>query len=91
MSDETIFDKLIRKDIPSKVVFEDDYVFAFRDISPVAPTHILIIPKNKDGLTGVSKAEERHEAILGKLLVAAARVAKQEGLEKGYRLVINDG
>jgi diadenosine tetraphosphate (Ap4A) HIT family hydrolase len=73
------------------VVFEDEFVFAFRDISPVAPVHILIIPKHKDGLTGVSQAEDRHEAILGKLLVAAARVAKQEGLEKGYRLVINDG
>jgi diadenosine tetraphosphate (Ap4A) HIT family hydrolase len=57
----------------------------------VAPTHTLIIPKNKDGLTGVSKAEERHEAILGKLLVAAAKIAKQEGLEKGYNIVINDG
>jgi hypothetical protein len=53
------------KEIPSKIVYEDEFVFAFRDIAPVAPTHILIIPKNKDGLTGVSKAEERHEAILG--------------------------
>jgi histidine triad (HIT) family protein len=73
------------------VVYEDDFVFAFRDIAPAAPTHILIIPKNKDGLTGLSQAEERHEAVLGKLLVAAAKIAKQEGLEKGYRIVINDG
>ena len=72
-------------------MYEDDFIFAFRDISPVAPTHILIIPKNKDGLTGVSKAEEKHEQILGKMFVAAARIAKQEGLGNGYRLVINDG
>lgn len=91
MTEQTIFDKLIRKEIPSNVVYEDDFVFAFRDIAPVAPTHILIIPKNKDGLTGVSKAEERHEQILGKMIVAASKIAKQEGLGNGYRLVINDG
>jgi len=77
---ETIFDKIIRKEIPSTVVFEDEDVFAFRDISPQAPTHILIIPKVKDGLTGISQAEDRHEAILGKLLIAAAKIAKKEGL-----------
>lgn len=91
MSDETIFDKLIRKEIPSNIVFEDEHVFAFRDIAPQAPTHILIIPKNKDGLSGISKAEERHEAILGKLFVAAALIARKEGLEEGYRIVINEG
>jgi len=73
------------------VVYEDDFVFAFRDIAPVAPTHILVIPKHKDGLSGISKAEEKHEAILGKLLIAAAKVAKLENLEQGYRLVINEG
>jgi histidine triad (HIT) family protein len=73
------------------VVFEDDFVFAFRDINPAAPTHILIIPKHKDGLTGISQAQEKHEAILGKLLLAAAKIAKQENLGHGYRLVINDG
>ncbi|XP_021297435.1 adenylylsulfatase HINT1-like isoform X2 [Herrania umbratica] len=51
----TIFDKIINKEIPSKVVYEDDKVLAFRDISPQAPTHILIIPKSKDGLTGLSE------------------------------------
>jgi histidine triad (HIT) family protein len=91
MTEETIFDKLIRKEIPSTVVYEDEHVFAFRDIAPVAPTHIIIIPKHKDGLTGLSKAEEKHEAILGKLLIAVAKIAKQEGLGNGYRLVINDG
>ncbi|KAL5741602.1 hypothetical protein ACOSP7_028334 [Xanthoceras sorbifolium] len=87
----TIFDKIINKEIPSKVVYEDDKVLAFRDIAPQAPTHILIIPKVKDGLTGLSKAEERHCDILGRLLYTAKLIAKQEGLEEGYRIVINDG
>ncbi|MCL7040094.1 hypothetical protein MKW94_001286 [Papaver nudicaule] len=79
------------KEIPSKVVYEDDKVLAFRDINPAAPTHILVIPKVKDGLTGLSKAEERHTEILGHLLYAAKLVAKQEGLDDGFRIVINDG
>ncbi|OAY43380.1 14 kDa zinc-binding protein [Manihot esculenta] len=87
----TIFDKIINKEIPSNVVYEDDKVLAFRDISPQAPTHILIIPKVKDGLTGLSKAEERHRDILGHLLYTAKLIAKQEGLEDGFRIVINDG
>ncbi|KAL5719516.1 Histidine triad nucleotide-binding protein 1 [Ranunculus cassubicifolius] len=87
----TIFDKIIKKEIPSTIVFEDDKVLAFRDISPQAPTHILIIPKVRDGLTGLSKAEERHTEILGHLLYTAKVVAKQEGLEDGFRIVINDG
>ncbi|KAM3313576.1 hypothetical protein ACQJBY_032872 [Aegilops geniculata] len=87
----TIFDKIIKKEIPSTVVYEDEKVLAFRDINPQAPTHIVIIPKVKDGLTGLSKAEERHVEILGCLLYAAKVIAKQEGLEDGYRIVINDG
>ncbi|XP_076959968.1 14 kDa zinc-binding protein-like [Bidens hawaiensis] len=87
----TIFDKIINKEIPANVVYEDGKVLAFRDISPQAPTHILLIPKVKDGLTGLSKAEERHTEILGHLLYTAKVVAKQEGLEEGFRVVINDG
>ncbi|WVZ14454.1 hypothetical protein V8G54_012020 [Vigna mungo] len=87
----TIFDKIINKEIPSTVVYEDDKVLAFRDITPQAPTHILIIPKVKDGLSGLSKAEERHIDILGRLLYTAKLVAKQEGLDDGFRIVINDG
>ncbi|RZB47606.1 Adenylylsulfatase HINT1 isoform C [Glycine soja] len=85
------FDKIINKEIPSTVVYEDDKVLAFRDIDPQAPTHILIIPKVRDGLTGLSKAEERHCEILGRLLCTAKLVAKQEGLDDGFRIVINDG
>ncbi|KAK2397285.1 Histidine triad nucleotide-binding protein 1, variant 2 [Trifolium repens] len=87
----TIFDKIIKKEIPSTVVYEDDKVLAFRDIEPQGPTHILVIPKVRDGLTGISKAEERHIDILGRLLYTAKLVAKQEGLDDGYRIVINDG
>ncbi|KAK9065692.1 hypothetical protein SSX86_015093 [Deinandra increscens subsp. villosa] len=87
----TIFDKIINKEIPATIVYEDDKVLAFRDINPQAPTHILLIPKVRDGLTGLSKAEERHCEILGHLLYTAKVVAKQEGLEEGFRIVINDG
>lgn len=87
----TIFDKIINKEIPANVVFEDEQVLAFRDINPQAPTHIVLIPKVKDGLSGLSKAEERHCEILGRLLYTAKLVAKQEGLDDGFRIVINDG
>ncbi|KAF8751278.1 hypothetical protein HU200_012155 [Digitaria exilis] len=87
----TIFDKIIRKEIPSQVVYEDQKVLAFRDISPQAPVHIIIIPKVKDGLSSLSKAEERHVEALASLLYAAKVVAKQEGLDDGFRIVINDG
>ncbi|CAN6443173.1 unnamed protein product [Victoria cruziana] len=87
----TIFDKILKKEIPSTAVYEDDKVYAFRDISPQAPTHILIIPKVKDGLSQLSKAEERHCEILGYLMYTAKVIAKQEGLEDGFRVVINDG
>ncbi|KAL0428372.1 UNVERIFIED_CONTAM: Adenylylsulfatase HINT1 [Sesamum latifolium] len=87
----TIFDKIINKEILANIVYEDDKVLAFRDIAPQAPVHIVIIPKVKDGLTGISKAEEKHCEILGRLLYTSKLVAKQEGLEDGFRLVINDG
>ena len=88
----TVFDKIITKKIPAFVVYEDDDVLAFHDIAPQAPVHIVIIPKFRDGLTGLSTAEERHKKILGQLLYTASRVAKmEEGLRNGYRVVINEG
>ena len=90
--EDTIFDKIVRKQIPADVIFEDDQCLAFRDIAPVAAKHFLVIPKNRDGLSGISKAEDRHEQLLGHLMVVAAKVAAQEGLaEAGYRTVINEG
>ena len=94
-AEATIFDKILSKEIASDVVYEDDRCLAFRDINPVAPTHVLIIPKNRERLTQLRFAEEDHREILGHLLVAAAKVAKLEGVteedDNGYRIVINDG
>ena len=73
----TIFDKIISKQIPAKVIYEDETALAFRDINPQAPVHFLVIPKHRDGLTQLSKSEERHEQLLGHLLVVASKVAKQ--------------
>uniref|UniRef100_A0A0D9YGC6 HIT domain-containing protein n=1 Tax=Oryza glumipatula TaxID=40148 RepID=A0A0D9YGC6_9ORYZ len=68
-----------------------NHTLAFRDISPQAPVHIIIIPKVKDGLSRLSKAEERHVEVMGHLLYAAKTIAKQENLDDGFRIVINDG
>ncbi|XP_066376971.1 14 kDa zinc-binding protein-like isoform X3 [Miscanthus floridulus] len=87
----TIFDKIIAKGIPSSIVYEDENVLAFRDINPQAPVHVLVIPKVRDGLTGLNKAEPRHTEILGQLLYAAKVVAEKEGVANGYRVVINNG
>lgn len=87
----TLFDKIVRREIPSDIIYEDDKTIAFRDISPTAPVHFLVVPKDRDGLTQLSKAEERHVDLLGHLLLVAQKVAKQEGLDEGFRVVINDG
>ena len=88
----TFFDKIVSKEIPAKVIFEDDLCLAFRDINPQGPVHFLVIPKNKDGLNRLSNAQEHHKALLGHLLFAAQQVAHQEGLVPGgFRMVINDG
>ncbi|XP_030467458.1 14 kDa zinc-binding protein [Syzygium oleosum] len=87
----TIFDKIIAKEIPSTIVYEDEKVLAFRDVSPQAPVHVLVIPKLRDGLTQLGKAEEKHSEILGHLLYAAKVVAEKEGILDGFRVVINSG
>lgn len=87
---DTIFTKIINREIPAKIVYETESVLAFRDINPQAPTHILIIPKK--AIRDVSAAEPEDKALLGELLLAAADIATKEGLkEDGYRLVINNG
>ncbi|KAF4324509.1 hypothetical protein BBO99_00001767 [Phytophthora kernoviae] len=88
---ETIFDKILRKEIPAKIAYEDEQCLAFHDVNPQAPVHILLIPKHRDGLTQLAHAEEHHEAILGHLLYTAKLVAKQQNLDSGFRIVINDG
>ncbi|HEY9636721.1 MAG TPA: histidine triad nucleotide-binding protein [Coleofasciculaceae cyanobacterium] len=86
---ETIFSKIIRREIPADIVYEDDLTLAFRDITPQAPIHILIIPKKP--IAQLSAAESEDHALMGHLLLTAKRVAEQVGLENGYRLVINNG
>ena len=86
----TIFQKIIDGEIPAFKVYEDDDVLAFRDIQPQAPVHILVIPKRP--IISVATAGPDDEALMGKLLLTAAKVARQEGLEEaGYRLVTNIG
>lgn len=88
MAEETIFSKIIRGEIPADIVFQDDTVTAFRDISPQAPTHILIIPNKL--IPTVNDVTAQDEQVLGHLFVVAAKIAQQEGIaEEGYRLVMN--
>jgi diadenosine tetraphosphate (Ap4A) HIT family hydrolase len=89
--EETLFDKIAKKQIPANIVYEDETAIAFRDISPQAPTHIVIIPKSRDGLSMLSRADTRHEPLLGHLMWVAAEVARRENLEEGWRLVVNNG
>jgi histidine triad (HIT) family protein len=90
MTSDTIFSKIIRREIPATIVYETENVLAFRDIQPVAPTHILVIPKKP--LVSVAHAGAEDKELLGELLLAAAEVARQEGLEEGgYRIVANTG
>ncbi len=86
----TLFEKLIARQIPAAIVYEDDLVFAFRDINPQAPTHILVVPKKP--IPRIAEASTEDQSMLGHLLLKAAAVAEQVGLKAdGYRLVINNG
>jgi histidine triad (HIT) family protein len=86
---DTIFSKIIRKEIPADIVYEDELALAFRDVQPQAPVHILIIPKKP--IPKLSDAEPDDSALLGHLLLTVKKVAEQVGLENGYRVVINTG
>ncbi len=87
---KTLFEKIIAREIPAQIVYEDDLVLAFRDINPQAPTHALIVPKKSISRIAEAKAED--QPLLGYLLLKAAEVAGELGLEKGgFRLVINNG
>lgn len=87
---KTIFQKIIDREIPSKIVYEDDRVLAFHDVSPQAPVHVLIVPKKP--IPRVAEATPEDAALLGHLISKAAEVAKVLGLAAdGYRLVINNG
>ncbi|XP_040396235.1 histidine triad nucleotide-binding protein 2, mitochondrial [Cygnus olor] len=85
----TIFSRIIARTVPATILYEDDECLAFRDVAPQAPVHFLVIPKRP--IPRLSCVEPQDAQLLGHLMVVAARTAKAEGLEDGYRLVINDG
>ena len=89
----TIFDLILNGTIPATVVRENDHILAFKDIHPLAPAHILLIPKDRNGLTSLRQSSEEHIHILGQLLVMAGEIAKDTslGFGDGARIVINDG
>ncbi|CAM4557385.1 adenosine 5'-monophosphoramidase HINT1 [Lepidochelys kempii] len=86
---ETIFGKIIRKEIPAKIIFEDERCLAFHDISPQAPTHFLVVPKKP--IVQLSEAEDSDESLLGHLMIIGKKCAAELGLTKGYRMVVNEG
>jgi histidine triad (HIT) family protein len=86
----TIFEKIIAREIPAKIIWEDDEVIAFHDVNPQAPVHVLIVPKKV--IPRLTAPTEANRTILGKLLLVAGDLAKKLGVEKsGYRIVINSG
>lgn len=86
---DCLFCKIINGEIPSSKVYEDDTVFAFRDIEPQAPTHILIIPK--EHIKSAAELDESNSAVVAHIFEVAAKIAKQEGLDDGFRIVNNCG
>ena len=84
-----LFCKIVRGEIPCRKVYEDDEVLAFHDINPVAPVHFMLIPKLH--LASLADADERHAALLAKMLLLAPKLAKEQGLDDGFRTVINTG
>ncbi len=85
----TIFKKIIDKEIPANIIYEDDLCLAFRDINPASPTHVLIIPKTTE-IDRMANAKKEHQNLLGHLLLKANEIVKKEKL-KDFRLVINNG
>ena len=86
----TLFEKIIARQIPADILFEDDLVLALRDIKPAAPTHILVVPKKP--IPRIAEAQPEDHKVLGHILLKAAEIAENAGLKKGgYRLVINNG
>jgi histidine triad (HIT) family protein len=87
-SNDTIFGRILRGEIPCDAVYADEYCLAFRDVNPQAPVHVLVIPR--EAIVNLVDVSEEHRELLGHLLLVAAKVARQEGLS-GWRTVINSG
>lgn len=86
---KTLFQKIADKEIPAKLIHEDESCVAFHDIAPQAPTHVLIVPRKP--IPRVAEATPEDQAVLGHLLLVAGRLARQLGLARGFRVVINNG
>jgi histidine triad (HIT) family protein len=89
VAEKTIFKRIIDKEIPADLVYEDDQALAFKDVNPQAPVHILVIPRKE--VASLADASDDDAALLGHLLLTVRNLAKQFGLEKGYRVVMNVG
>ena len=89
MSEPTIFKRIVDKEIPAKIIYEDDLCLAFEDINPQAPTHVIVIPKKE--IVSVDDIADEDEQLAGHLLVAIRKIAAQLGLGDGYRVVTNCG
>jgi Diadenosine tetraphosphate (Ap4A) hydrolase and other HIT family hydrolases len=85
----TLFTKIINREVPAQIVYEDELCLAFRDINPQAPTHVLIVPKKE--IPRLTDANAEDQALLGHLLLAANRIAREFGVEEAFRLVVNNG
>lgn len=86
---KTLFEKIIAREIPATIVYEDDLSLAFRDINPAAPTHILLVPKKP--IVRLCDATAEDQMLLGHLMLVANRIAKAEGCGEAFRLVVNNG
>lgn len=89
MSEKTVFKKIIDGEIPADILYENEYCIAFRDIQPVAPVHVLVIPKQE--IVNVAALKPEQGELAGQLLLAVGEVARQLGLDDGYRVVANCG
>ncbi|XP_069960330.1 adenosine 5'-monophosphoramidase HINT1 [Cherax quadricarinatus] len=86
---DNIFARILREEIPTKFIYQDDQCVAFHDVAPQAPVHFLVIPRKPIAM--LSDAEDADEQLLGHLMVVARKLAKEQGLDKGFRLVLNNG
>ncbi len=84
-----IFCRIAARELPAKLVYEDDEVVAFPDLHPIAPVHLLIVPK--EHFISLAEAQEKHVALLGKILLLAPRLAREQGATNGFRVIINNG
>ncbi|MQA91904.1 MAG: HIT domain-containing protein [Gemmatimonas sp.] len=89
MTDKTIFSRIIDGELPGTFVYQDDVVVAIRDLKPAAPVHVLVIPRKP--IPSLQHLDENDVELAGRMLLAASRIAEQEGLEDGYRLIVNTG